>query len=150
MTVEGRERYPVRVRYARAFRDDVEGLRRVLVTASGGGMSAAGAGSGGMGETPAPQPTASRPVQVPLAELADVRVVEGPSMIKGENGLLRSYIQLNVRGRDEVGFVEEARRVVQEKVKLPRRDVPGVVGDVRAPGPGPEDAPGGLPGGDRR
>ena len=98
MTVEGRERYPVRVRYARAFRDDVESLRRVLVSASG---------------------PAANPVQVPLAELADVRVVEGPSMIKGENGLLRSYIQLNVRGRDEVGFVEEARRVVQEKVKLP-------------------------------
>jgi Cu(I)/Ag(I) efflux system membrane protein CusA/SilA len=53
---------------------------------------------------------------VPLAEVADVRVVEGPSMIKSENGLLRAYIQLNVRGRDEVGFVEEARRVVQEKV----------------------------------
>jgi copper/silver efflux system protein len=119
MTVEGRERYPVRVRYARAFRDDVEGLRRVLVTASGGGMVAAGPGNSGMGETPSPPPTAARPAQIPLAELADVRVVEGPSMIKGENGLLRSYIQLNVRGRDEVGFVEEARRVVQEKVKLP-------------------------------
>ncbi len=47
------------------------------------------------------------------------RVVEGPSMIKSENGLLRAYIQLRVRGRDEVGFVEEARRVVAEKVVLP-------------------------------
>ena len=96
-TVEGRERYPIRVRYARAFRDDVESLRRVLVAAPG----------------------TEGPVQVPMAELADIRVVEGPSVIKGENGLLRSYIQLNVRGRDEVGFVEEARRVVAEKVPLP-------------------------------
>ena len=58
-------------------------------------------------------------MQVPLAEVADVRVVEGPAMIKSENGLLRDYVQLNVRGRDVVGFVEEARRVVAEKVKLP-------------------------------
>ena len=57
---------------------------------------------------------------VPLVAVADVRVVEGPSMIKSENGLLRAYIQLRVReDRDEVGFVEEAQRVVAEKVKLP-------------------------------
>jgi len=47
-------------------------------------------------------------------------VVEGPSMIKSENGLLRAYVQLTVTGRDEVGFVEEARRVVADKVKLPQ------------------------------
>ena len=51
--------------------------------------------------------------------MADIHVVEGPSMIKSENGLLRSYIQLRVSGRDEVGFVEEAQRLVAEKVKLP-------------------------------
>jgi copper/silver efflux system protein len=55
-------------------------------------------------------------MQIPLASLTDIRVVEGPSMIKSENGLLRSYIQLRVRDRDEVGFVEEARRIVQEKI----------------------------------
>jgi Cu(I)/Ag(I) efflux system membrane protein CusA/SilA len=123
MTVEGRERYPVRVRYARAFRDDVESLKRILVSAQAmpsGGMKAQGGGMSGMsmgGSTAAPKAASQeKPVQVPLAEVADVRVVEGPSMIKSENGLLRAYIQLNVRGRDEVGFVEEARRVVQEKV----------------------------------
>ncbi|MGE5754674.1 MAG: efflux RND transporter permease subunit [Planctomycetaceae bacterium] len=122
MTVEGRERYPVRVRYARAYRDDLRALERILVAARGPGAGAGmGGGSGGMGPT-APEgaaPAPVQPVQIPLAELADVRVVEGPSMIKGENGLLRAYVQLNVRGRDEVGFVEEARRVVAEKVKLP-------------------------------
>lgn len=56
-------------------------------------------------------------MQVPLSTVADVRVVEGPSMIKSENGLLRAYVQLRVReDRDLVGFVEEARRVVQEKI----------------------------------
>ena len=119
MTVEGRERYPVRVRYARAYRDDVESLKRVLVSANGGGMASSGSSSPGEMGGSAPSASPSKPVQIPLAELADIRVVEGPSMIKGENGLLRSYIQLNVRGRDEVGFVEEARRVVQDKVKLP-------------------------------
>jgi Cu(I)/Ag(I) efflux system membrane protein CusA/SilA len=59
-------------------------------------------------------------LQVPLAEVADVRIVEGPAMIKSENGRLRNYVTLNVRGdRDIVGFVEEAQRVVAEKVKLP-------------------------------
>jgi Cu(I)/Ag(I) efflux system membrane protein CusA/SilA len=51
--------------------------------------------------------------------VADVRIVEGPSMIKSENGLLRAYVQLNVRNRDVVGFVEEARRAVAEQVTLP-------------------------------
>ena len=66
---------------------------------------------------PAPgAPGQAAPVQVPLAAVADIRVIEGPSMIKSENGLLRSYIQLRVRDRDEVGFVEEAQRVVADKV----------------------------------
>jgi Cu(I)/Ag(I) efflux system membrane protein CusA/SilA len=124
MTVEGRERYPVRVRYARDYRDDVEAIKGILVSARGmaadagpaGGMGGMGGGMGPAMPSTAGQPS---PVQVPLSALADVRVVEGPSMIKSENGLLRAYIQLNVRGRDEVGFVEEARRVVEERVKLP-------------------------------
>jgi Cu(I)/Ag(I) efflux system membrane protein CusA/SilA len=130
MTVEGRERYPVRVRYARAFRDDVDSLKRILVSARGMGSDAGmggqagGMGGGGMGGTGASTPSGGassreQPVPIPLSELADVRVVEGPSMIKSENGLLRAYVQVNVRGRDEVGFVEEAQRAVAEKVKLP-------------------------------
>jgi Cu(I)/Ag(I) efflux system membrane protein CusA/SilA len=101
MTVEGRERFPVRVRYARDFRDDEDALRRLLVS---------GSGSADEGGTP---------LQIPLAELATVRVVEGPSMIKSENGMLRAYVQLTVSGRDEVGFVEEARRAVASQVALP-------------------------------
>lgn len=96
-TIEGRRRYSVRVRYARDLRTDEEQIRRVLV--SGGGED---------------------PVQVPLSEVATVTVVQGPSMIKSENGLLRAYVQLNVRDRDIVGFVEEAQRAVQDAVKLPQ------------------------------
>jgi Cu(I)/Ag(I) efflux system membrane protein CusA/SilA len=122
MTVEGRQRYPVRVRYARDYRDDVESLKSILVSVrgsapgaersgevSGGGMAASMAAGG--------SPIQTQPVQIPLTAVADIRVVEGPSMIKSENGLLRAYVQLLVRDRDEVGFVEEAQRVVAEKVQ---------------------------------
>jgi Cu(I)/Ag(I) efflux system membrane protein CusA/SilA len=125
MTVEGRERYPVRVRYARDYRDDVEALKNILVSARGmtGGTGQIGAmggmGGGGMGAAPSRSegPGRAPPVQIPLAAVTDIRVVEGPSMIKSENGLLRAYIQLIVRDRDEVGFVEEAQRAVAEKVQ---------------------------------
>src|SRR5882757_8890618 len=56
---------------------------------------------------------------IPLSAVADVRIVEGPAMIKSENGRLLNYVTLNVRGRDIVGFVEEAKRAVAQKVKLP-------------------------------
>jgi Cu(I)/Ag(I) efflux system membrane protein CusA/SilA len=117
-TVEGRERHPVRIRYARDYRADEDSLRQILVA---GGVKSAGAG-GGMGMAGGPQANpgaASAPLQVTLGQVADVRVVEGPSMIKSENGLLRAYVQLNVRDRDVVGFVEEAQRVVAQKVTLP-------------------------------
>ncbi len=93
-TVEGRERYPVRVRYARELRDRPESLKRVFVAAPGG-------------------------AQVPITQVADLYFVTGPAMINSENGLLRAYVLMNVRGRDMVGYVEEASRVVKEKLKLP-------------------------------
>jgi Cu(I)/Ag(I) efflux system membrane protein CusA/SilA len=130
MTVEGRERFPVRVRYNRQSREDEEDVKNLLVSAASaspmgaGGATAPGGGMGGSGmggRAPAmasgPQ---SGPVQVPLAMVADVKIVEGPAMIKSENGMLRNYVQLNVRDRDVVGFVEEAQRVVAQKVKLPQ------------------------------
>jgi Cu(I)/Ag(I) efflux system membrane protein CusA/SilA len=56
---------------------------------------------------------------VPLGEVADVRIVEGPAMLQSENGQLLNYVTLNVRGRDMVGLVEEAQRVVAQQVALP-------------------------------
>jgi Cu/Ag efflux pump CusA len=132
-TVEGRDRFPVRLRYARDFREDEESVKRLLV--SRGSMAGAPeATAADMAEVysrseflPKPHGAAPghtvggrQPLQIPLGEVADVRLVEGPAMIKSENGRLRNYVTLNVRGdRDIVGFVEEAQRVVAEKVQLP-------------------------------
>ncbi|MGD0655693.1 MAG: efflux RND transporter permease subunit [Thermoguttaceae bacterium] len=97
MTVEGRERFPVRIRYARDWRQDEQQIGNILVSAGG----------------------AATTMQIPLSMVADVKIVEGPAMIKSENGMLRSYVQLNVRDRDVIGFVEEAQRAVDQQVKLP-------------------------------
>jgi Cu(I)/Ag(I) efflux system membrane protein CusA/SilA len=120
-TVEGRDRFPVRIRYARDFREDEQAVKRLLVSrgivGSSSGMSNA---SEVHQAAPSHAAETAAALQVPLAEVADVRVVEGPAVIKSENGRLRNYVTLNVRGdRDVVGFVEEAQRVVAEKVKLP-------------------------------
>ena len=122
MTVEGRERFPVRVRYNRESREDEEDVKNLLVSATTGmGQPRGGMNGGGMGvANSSPALSKSGPVQVPLAMVADVKIVEGPAMIKSENGMLRNYVQLNVRDRDMVGFVEEAQRVVAQKVKLPQ------------------------------
>jgi Cu(I)/Ag(I) efflux system membrane protein CusA/SilA len=92
--IDGRQRLPVSVRYARDFRDTPEALRNVLVTASNG-------------------------TQVPLTQVASIHVAMGPSMISSENGLLRGSVLLNVRGRDIGSFVEQAQRAVAREVKLP-------------------------------
>lgn len=93
-TVEGRERYPVRIRYARELRDNIDALRRVLVSTKEG-------------------------AQIPISQLVDIYFVTGPAMINSENGLLRAYVLMNVRGRDMISFVEDASKVVSREVKLP-------------------------------
>jgi len=95
LTIEGRQRFPVRVRYAPQYRADAQALGSVLVTGPSG-------------------------IQVPLAQLATIRSVSGPSMISSENGLLVVAVLLNVRGRDVGSFVDEARRVVAQQVSLPK------------------------------
>jgi Cu(I)/Ag(I) efflux system membrane protein CusA/SilA len=117
-TVEGRNRFPVRLRYARAERGDEDAVRRLLVSSPGAPRP------GSEGESihqaaPGHALTSGLPMQIPLRAVADVCIVEGPAMIKSENGRLMNYVTLNVRGRDMVGFVDEAQRVVAEKVKLP-------------------------------
>ncbi|MBI4871175.1 MAG: efflux RND transporter permease subunit [Candidatus Riflebacteria bacterium] len=117
-TVEGRRRFPVRVRYARDFREDEEALRRILVSGNVRGP----AGDVAMGGPAAPASPGGKtaPLQVPLSQLAKIVVKPGPSMIKSENGMLRAYVQCNVRDRDLVGFVEEAKRAVEARVELPQ------------------------------
>jgi Cu(I)/Ag(I) efflux system membrane protein CusA/SilA len=130
-TVEGRERFPVRVRYARDYREDEEAVRRLLVASGGGGRSmtpteytpkamAEPATENKHEAAPEHATPGKPPLQIPLGEVADVRIVEGPSMIKSENGSLLNYVTLTVQGRDIVGFVDEAQRVVAQKVRLPQ------------------------------
>jgi Cu/Ag efflux pump CusA len=136
-TVEQRDRFPVRIRYARSSREDEESIRRLLVSA--GGPAAAGmAGRNVAAETMTGQSSSARTspdvggahaaapahasrgrALIPLSAVANIRIVEGPSMIKSEDGRLLNYVTLNIRGRDMVGFVDEAQRVVAAKVKLP-------------------------------
>ncbi len=118
VTVEGRQRFPVRVRYARDFWQTEDALRRILVTGRRGPAPPSGPASPGMAAAAGDMP-AGDAYQIPITEVADIHVVEGPSVIKSENGMLRAYVQLNVRDRDIVGFVEEAQAAVAEKVKLP-------------------------------
>jgi Cu(I)/Ag(I) efflux system membrane protein CusA/SilA len=94
-TIEGRERYPVNVRYMRDFRTDYGALGRVLVPASGGQK------------------------QIPLSQLATIRPASGPSMIRNEDGLLTGYVYVDIAGRDPNGYVEEAGSLLREKLKLP-------------------------------
>jgi copper/silver efflux system protein len=94
-TIEGRERYPVNVRYMRDFRSDIDALANVLVSAADGQR------------------------QIPLGELAHVKVATGPAMIRDEDGLLTGYVFVDVAGRDISSYVDEASRVVHDQVKLP-------------------------------
>ena len=112
-TVEGRQRYPVNVRYARELRNDIDKLKRVLVPVT---MSSSPSAGGGMGGSAA---GASRGlVQVPLGQLADIRIVKGPTAIKSEEGMLSSYVYVDFSGRDMGGYVDEAKKKVAA-VKIP-------------------------------
>jgi Cu(I)/Ag(I) efflux system membrane protein CusA/SilA len=147
--IERRERFPIRVRYERAWRDNIDKLRNLLVPVNIATVSSAppmqtflrgsaepASGGEGMGGS---MGNASRPVRdsspprnaaavravvsgrgyVPMSQLADIRVVPGPPMISSENAQLRSIVFLNVRGRDMGGFVGEAREVLERELRLP-------------------------------
>jgi Cu(I)/Ag(I) efflux system membrane protein CusA/SilA len=125
VTVAGRERYTINVRYPSALRQDVDRLRQVLVPIHGGG-SAGRSGAGGMGGTVA-SPMGREPVgaadveHVPLGQVADVRVVGGPPMIRDEAGMLVGYVYVDMDAsrRDVGGYVDDAKRAVAQGVKLP-------------------------------
>lgn len=94
VTIEGRRRFPVRVRYGAEFRNDAASLAQLPVITPTGGNIALGA-------------------------VTDIRTVTGPSMISSENGLLRGTVLLSVRGRDVEGFVEQAKRAIADRVPVP-------------------------------
>ena len=94
MTVEGLERYPINVRYPRDVRDSLEKLRNLPVVTPAG-------------------------ARIPLAEVADIRIDNGPGMIKTENARLNGWIYIDIEGRDLGSYVQDAQQTVAEKVKLP-------------------------------
>nr|MDA8422220.1 efflux RND transporter permease subunit [Nitrospiraceae bacterium] len=93
-TVEGRERYPVNIRYGRELRNDMEKLKRVLVPTMGG-------------------------AQVPLGQLADIKVTRGPGMVQSEGGKLTAAVTLSIEGSDYGSYVAKAGKAIAGKVKIP-------------------------------
>ncbi len=92
--VKAQERYPLNVRYQRELRDDPEALKRVLVTAPSG-------------------------AQIPLGELADLRIRPGPPMIRSDDARPTAIVYVDVAGRDLGSYVAEARRAIEQQLKLP-------------------------------
>jgi Cu(I)/Ag(I) efflux system membrane protein CusA/SilA len=92
--VEGRERYPVNVRYGRDFRDNVEELRRVLIGTPSG-------------------------AQIPISDVAKISFSRGPSMIRDEDGALTGYVYIDLNTNDYGGFVAKASDLLKQKLALP-------------------------------
>jgi Cu(I)/Ag(I) efflux system membrane protein CusA/SilA len=93
-TIEGRERYPVNVRYERGLRDNLPDLQRVLVKAPSG-------------------------AQIPLGQLAQITLTTGPSMVRDENGQLAGYVYVDTATSDIGGYVDQAKQAVAAHVQLP-------------------------------
>jgi len=93
-TIEGRERYPINVRYMRDYREDMDALKRVLV----------------------PMPSGT---PIPLVQIADILLKEGPAMIRNENGLLAGFVYVDVRNRDIGSYVTDAKKWIQERIHMP-------------------------------
>jgi Cu(I)/Ag(I) efflux system membrane protein CusA/SilA len=120
-TVEGRERYGVRVRYPQELRDTPERLAQVLVPMNhdgGAQPSAAGAMKGGaMGDVGGSVMGASVP-QIPLGQVATIKQVEGPMVVRTEGAMPTAWVYVDVTGRDIGSFVRDAHKVVNDMVKL--------------------------------
>ena len=93
-TIEGRERYPVNVRYARAFREDLPAIKRVLVQTPNGS-------------------------QIPLGQLSDIEFTPGPSMVRDEDGQLAGYVYVDAATDDIGGYVSDARQAIADHLQLP-------------------------------
>lgn len=139
-TIEGRQRFPVRVRFLWDYRQDIDAIQRIpiqrapVVTAAsaipspapaygsgGGGMGGGGGGMGGGLPAGGGAPMgATAGGQVTLGQVAKITVTPGPAMINAENSFLRSVVFLNVRGRDMGRFVDEAKIYLEKNLKLPQ------------------------------
>ena len=116
-TVEGRERYGVRVRYPQELRDTPERLASVLVPVAHGGRGPS-AGDG-MATRGGAAPLAGREAYVPLGQVATIRQVAGPMVVRTEDAMPTAWVYVDVAGRDIGGYVAEAERVVAQMVPMP-------------------------------
>jgi Cu(I)/Ag(I) efflux system membrane protein CusA/SilA len=107
-TIEGRGRFPVNLRYPREMRNDVETLKRVLIPVM----------SQTIQESASPMSAVKPMMQVPLGQIAEIKLVKGPTAIKSEEGLLASYVFVDFSGRDVGGYVDEAKAKVAT-LKIP-------------------------------
>ena len=123
-TVEKRERYPVNVRYARDFREDLDSLKRVLVPTPGnGGGPAKNASTSPAMESNGDSQRSSNPsgmgAQIPISMLADISFKTGPPSIRDENGQLVGFVFVDVTTDDIGGYVRDASKRISEQVKFP-------------------------------
>jgi len=93
-TIEGRERYPINIRYMRDYRNTIDRLNRTMVSTASG-------------------------AQIPIAQVADIKLISGPGMIRDENARLSGYVYVDIAGRDVGSYVEEAKQIVASHVQLP-------------------------------
>jgi Cu(I)/Ag(I) efflux system membrane protein CusA/SilA len=93
-TIEGRERYPINVRYSRDFREDLDALRRVLVSTPTG-------------------------AQIPIGEVAELKLTTGPPQIRDEDGQLTGFVFVDETGRGIANYVADAKKVIAERVRMP-------------------------------
>jgi Cu(I)/Ag(I) efflux system membrane protein CusA/SilA len=119
-TVEGRERYGVRVRYPQELRDTPERLADVLVPVNhGSGAAASAGGMGGMGGgAPSAGAAGGQVAQVPLGQLATIKQVAGPMVVRTEGAMPTAWVYVDVAGRDIGSYVRDAQKMVNDMVKL--------------------------------
>jgi copper/silver efflux system protein len=124
-TVEGRRRFSVNVRYPRDLRDSPAALGRILIPVALGSLGGSGGGAGAMGGGASPSAPGGMPaagggtVQVPLGQLAAIRLVNAPMLVKTEDAFLTAWVQVDLADRDIGSFVRDARAAVDSAVTLP-------------------------------
>ncbi|HEX8942020.1 MAG TPA: CusA/CzcA family heavy metal efflux RND transporter [Gemmatimonadaceae bacterium] len=118
-TVEGRERYGVRVRYPQELRDTPERLASVLVPMQHAGAAAPDVGGGAMGGAPmAASPLGQGVAQIPLGQVATIKQVAGPMVVRTEGAMPTALVYVDVVGRDIGSYVADAQKMVGDMVKL--------------------------------
>jgi len=122
-TFEGRKRFPINIRYPRDFRDDVEKIKNIYIPVNT--MKGSDSGSSNENNSSAMNSggdfsdSASSSKWIPLSLIADVKIETGPGMIRDENGRLAGYVFIDVENRDIGGYVNEAKSVIKNSIKLP-------------------------------